>query len=186
MAVRSRTSDKALYDLELPAKFPVVFLCKPFQINVHSVNIREKFFQDLKFRSTVSDQHIFHAPLTDESGRIPHILITDQRFIVSECDPDIAFRPALIRQICELFRRHHTPFCLLCPVHGYVMVLTERAGQIASVTACRQDAASREEITERFLLDGIKRQRRDLPVVITDDPSLFILSCPASAILPVP
>ena len=182
MTVFRCPADKSFHSLQIPAQLPVICFREPFQINVHRINIRKEFFQHENLCRAVCDKYILHSPLPDQLCRIPDKFISDKRFIVGVCHSDIfpsvsiLTAAAVCRQLCQFLRRDF-PVCRPDSIrHGDLVVLTERTGQIAPEASHRQDQASGEKLFQRLLLYGIQRQRRDLPIIITNNLSLLIPS----------
>src|SRR5699024_4931992 len=143
------------------------------------------FFQHGNLRSAVCDKHILHSPLPDQLRRIPDKFISHKRFIVGVCHSDIfssvpvPAAAAVCRQLCQFLGRN-LPACRPGGIrHGDLVVLAERTGQIAPEASHRQDQAPGKKLSQRLLLYGIQRQRRDLPIIITDNFPLLISSRPA-------
>jgi len=125
-----------------------------------------------------------------ETGRVPNIFISDERFVVGEGDSDIS--PVLTGGCDpgEFFGRdvpdgdQSNPgiqdlfqFLFSCDL----IVLTKWTGEIAAVTTNGENIASREKTCERLFFDGIQCKRSDLAVVFRNDPSIPAYSGTAGA-----
>ena len=124
MTIPRRPGNKRLHRLQVSPNLPVILLCKPLQINIHSINKRQKLLQHPNLRRPVGHQHIVHAVLLHQPGRIPHILPAHQRLIVGKCHPCVSHSPALPGLSRQIIRRNKHR--LHIPGHGNLVVLTKR------------------------------------------------------------
>ena len=157
---------------------------KALQVDVHRIDVGKQRFQYLQLHAAVGDDDVFHAARMHDGSAVTDELMADQRLIVGICHTDIASLLHLFGQIRQLQRRHFDMIGRLFPVHRDLMILTERAGQIAAEAAYGQDLASGIKLAQRLFLDGVQRQRRHLSIVHADDPALLIFPCTAAAQLP--
>lgn len=82
--------NKAHHCLTVSAEdLPVIPVCKPFQVDVHRIDIRKKLVKNIKVRGTVGDHDIEHpVPMYQPCG-IPDIFPADQWFVIGEGHTDI-------------------------------------------------------------------------------------------------
>ena len=146
----------------------VVPVCKALQVNVHCVNIRQYLLKYPDLRGPVRNERVLQAFFMHELRGIAYEFIADQRLIVRERDSDIALSHASLGHFGQFLRRHglrETHFLKGFVRPGNLIVLAERAAQIAPEAPDRQNITSREKPRQRLLLYRIERDRRN-PAVI--------------------
>ena len=177
--------DKILDHLKVPTdEFTVEFLCKTLEIDIHGINMGEDLLQDLLRGHTVGDQNCLHAEAVKKLCRIPHELPSHQGFVIGKSNADIASVPQIQCQITELLRGVVLGIRSLLPGCGDLIILAEGTAQTASEASDRQDPAARIKAGQRLFFNGIQSKCRQLSVIGSGNPSLFIAAGTAGTGLP--
>ena len=95
----------------------VITLGEAFQVDIHGVDKGQELLQYVQLSRPVRDEDIFHAFFMDELCRIEDKLISDQGFIVSKCDADVALLPVIRGCPGEFFRCQ--TLCGIRKAHGF-------------------------------------------------------------------
>ena len=104
-----------------------------------------------------------------------HKFPADQWFVICEGNADIPLRNQALCERCQFFGRS-LPCRERFVSHGNLVILAERAGEVAAEASGRQNIHSRMKLRQRFFADGIERKRRHLPVTGTYDPAADVRS----------
>ena len=133
----------------------VIPVGEAFQVDVHSVGVRQQLFKHTELRGAVRHKHVHKPRLMHELRGIAHELVADKRLVVGESEPDVPLAAQSYRRggelpgsycLCGLRRRES----LLRPRNA--AVLAERAAKIAAVAAHREDHAPRVKTVQRLFL----------------------------------
>ena len=183
MAPLRRQGDRALHRLQVAAQPAIPLRGKAFQVDVGGVDQREQSPPGGLLNGAVGHQHIDQAPLMDQSGAVPDVLITDQRLIVGVGHPDISIGPQLQRFAGQRLRGYLRRFQFPVSGHGYFMILAEGTVQVAPKAAHRQNHTAGVEPPQRLFLNGIQCQTGQFSIVQRDDRPIPTGSGPAEACL---
>ena len=152
-----------------------------FEVKVHGVRQGQDLLQDFRLCGPVADEDRFQALRLAGFERVPHELVVDEGLVVGERDANVPLRLQFLRQSDELVRRVELRPDVVVPRLGDLMVLAERAAQVAAIAADREDHAPGPEPRQRFLFDRVQLQRGHFTVRVAHDPAVQALSRPAEA-----
>ena len=113
----------------------------------------------------VGHQHVRQATLVGEARGVANEFEAHERLVVGEGEPDVAPGRKRCGQFHQLGRCDFAPGHVALASAGDGGVLAERTAQVAAVGTYGENLASRAKAGQRLLLDGIERQRCDVPVV---------------------
>lgn len=172
--------DGILDSFEVSLQYIAVGLfAERFEVKVHGVCQGQDLLQDFGLRGPVADEDRFQALALAGFERVPHELVVDEGLVVGERDADVPLRLQFLRQCDELIRRVELRPDVVVPRLGNLVVLAERAAQVAPVAADREDHAPGLKPCERFLFDRVQLQRGHFTVRVAHDPAVQALSRPA-------
>ena len=161
--------NKAHYHAPVAAQdFRIIPVREPLKIYVHSINIRQDLLKDRQLSRPVADQYVHHSGLMDKFCSVPYKFISHKRLIIGKCNADIALIFVIGSSHRDLLRRDDLRVLLAVPDllrPGDLVILAERAAQVASIAAGREYAAAGHKSVQRLFLNGIQCQRSQLSVV---------------------
>ena len=148
--------------------FRIIPVREPLKVYIHCINIRQDLLKDRQLCRPVADQYVHHSCLMDKFCSVPYKFISHKRLIISKCYADIALIFVIGSRHRDLLRRDDLRVLLAVPDllrPGDLVILAERAAQVASVAAGREYAAAGHKSVQRLFLNGIQCQRSQLSVV---------------------
>ena len=156
---------------EVAAEPSVEILAPALEVDVHRIDVREEARERLRADRAVRDEDDGEPRRVEERRTVHDVLIGDERLVVGERDAEVAMRGGA-QLLCEggetrgrYVLRRYGGIC-----RRDVCVLAERAGEIASVAADREDRMAGMKVVQRLFLDGVERERGQPPIVRrTDD-----------------
>ena len=190
-AIFCRHLDGGFCCLEVAADPVVERLREALEVDVDGIDVRQQVQPRVLLDLAVRHEHGGKADFFEEPCRVVDEFIADERLVVGEGHADVARRLLEPLSCRHDFLRRHAVQRQSLPRKAIEaglrdrVVLAERAAQVAAEAAEREDVASRMEVVERLLLDGVERRRSQEAVVQGADDAALILPRAAEARLPV-